>query len=112
MFISRSSLFYSTSARYECDTSETRATPVRYESDTSATRITQVRHELYKSDFDNDVSKNIFSHPYISYVVNGRLEEEKQFRSKNYLSEMPLSHANIESVPPKLNFVIGKAISK
>ena len=93
------------------DTSATRA---RYESDTSATRITQVRRELYESDFDNDVSKNIFSHPYISYIVNGRLEEEKQFRSKNYLLEMPLSHANmrLKSVPPKLDFVIGKAISK
>ena len=38
-------------------------------------------------DSDNDTSENIFSHPYISYIANERLEREEQFHSKNYLLE-------------------------
>ena len=56
-------------------------------------------------DFDNDTSENIFSHPYISYIKNERLQGEKEFHSKNYLLEMPCSHA---STPQKLNFVMAK----
>ena len=63
-------------------------------------------------DFDNDTSENIFSHPYISYMANERLQREEQFHSKNYLLEMPRSHAEMrfKSAPQKLNFVMAKAI--
>ena len=72
--------------RYECDTSE-------------------------KFDFDNVTSENMFSHPYISYMANERLQGEKQFHSKDYLLEMPRSHAKIQMkrAPQKLNFVMAKA---
>ena len=65
-------------------------------------------------DFDNDTSENIFSHPDISYMKNERLQGEEQFRSKNYLLEMPCSHAkmHLKSAPKKLNFVMAKAMSK
>ena len=62
----------------------------------TATRTTRVQHECYKDDtsatqvrnfdFDNDTS---------TYMANERLQEEEQFHSKNYLLEMPLSHAKI-----------------
>ena len=81
--------------RYECDT-----------SDTSATRVKNF-------DFDNDTSESIFSHPSISYIANERLLGEEQFHSKNYFSEMSLSHAKmrLKSIPQKLNFVMAKAKS-
>ena len=65
-------------------------------------------------DFDNNTSENIFSHPYISYIANERLQGEEQFQFKNYLFEMPRSHAkmHLKSAPQKLNFVMVKAISK
>ena len=65
-------------------------------------------------DFDNDTRENIFSHPYISYMANEKLQGEEQFHSKNYHLEMPSSHAKIhlESAQQKLNFVTVKAISK
>ena len=44
-------------------------------------------------DFDNDTSKNIFSHPYIYYMTSERLQGHEQLHSKNYLLEMPHSHA-------------------
>ena len=46
-------------------------------------------------------------------MANERLQEEDQFRSKNYLLEMPRSHAKmrLKSAPQKMNFVIAKAIS-
>ena len=34
-------------------------------------------------DFDNETSENIFLHPYISYIANERLQEQKQFHSKS-----------------------------
>ena len=82
----------------------------RHECDTSATRTTRVK----SFDFDNDTSENIFSHPYISYMANERLQREEQFQSKNYLFEMSRSHAKmyLKSAPQKLNFVIAKALSK
>ena len=57
-------------------------------------------------DFDNDVSENLFSHPYISYMDNERLQGEEQFHSKSYLLEMPRSHAkmHLKSEPQKLNY--------
>ena len=42
------------------------------------------------------------------------LQGEEQFHSKNYLLEMPSSHAKIrlKSAPQKLNFLMAKDISK
>ena len=109
---------------HECNTSETRATRVQHNCETSATRTIRVRHECYTNDtsatrvrnfnFDNDTSENIFSHPYISYTANKRLQGEEQLHSKNYLLEMPLSHAkmHLKSAPQNVNFVMAKAISK
>ena len=63
------------------DTSYTSATQVRHEqhkcdtNDTSATRVKNL-------DFDNDTSKNIFSHPYIYYMASERLQGEEQFQRK------------------------------
>ena len=82
--------------RHECDTSDTSVTQVRHKRpkcNTSATRTTRVRHECYTNDtsatrekdfdFDDDTSKNIFSHPYIYYLTSERLQGEEQFYSKN-----------------------------
>ena len=74
--------------RHECDTIATRVRHECYTNDTSATRVKNL-------DFDKDTSENIFSHPYISYIANERFQGEKQFHSKNYLLEMPRSHAKI-----------------
>ena len=65
-------------------------------------------------DFDNDSSKNIFSHLYIHYIASERLEGEEQFHSKNYFLEMSLFHTKIrlKSAPQKLNFLMEKATSK
>ena len=93
--------------RHECDTSATLERQERYKNDTSET--------LAKNfDFDNNTSKNIFSHPYIYYMASERLQGEEQFHSKNYLLEMPRSHAKmrLKSAPQKLNFLMAKAISK
>ena len=73
--------------------------------DTNDTSTTQGRHECYTNDstairvrnfhFDNDTNENILqkTQPYISYMANEILQGEEQFHSKNYLSEMPHSHA-------------------
>ena len=110
--------------QHECNKTEIRATQVQHKCNTSATRTTRVRHERYTNnssvtwvrniDFDNDTSENIFSHPYISYMANERLQGEEQFHSKNYLLEMRRSRAKIhlKKAPQKLNFVMAKAISK
>ena len=77
---------------------------------TSATRTTQMKN----FNFDNYyTSENIFSHPYISYIANERLERDEQFHSKNYHLEMPRSHAKMcfKSATQKLNFLMAKAIS-
>ena len=108
-----SSLFYNTSARHdrhECDTTETRVTRVQHECYTDDKSATGVKN----FDFDNDTSENIFSYPYINYMANERLQRKEQFYSKNYLLEMPRSHAKMrsESAPQNLNFVMAKAISK
>ena len=50
-------------------------------SDAGATRMKNF-------DFDNGTSENIFSHPYIIYKANERLEGVKQFHFMNYLLEM------------------------
>ena len=47
-------------------------------------------------------------------MANKTLEGEEVFHSKNYLLEIPRSHARIrlKNAPKKLNFVMAKAISK
>ena len=50
-----------------------------YTNDTSATQMTQIKN----FDFDNEMSKNIFSHPYIYYMASERLHGEEQFHTKN-----------------------------
>ena len=47
-------------------------------------------------------------------MVNEGLQGEEQFHSKNYLSEIPRSHAKmrLKCAPQKLNFVMAEAISK
>ena len=56
----------------------------------------------------------MFSHSYIYYMASERLLREEQFDPENYLLEMPLSHAKmrLKSAPQKLNFLMGKDISK
>ena len=97
---------------------------MQHKCDTSAARTTQVRHDCYTNDtsmtrvknfyLDNDMSKNIFSHPYIYYMASERLQGEEQFHSKNYLLEMSRFHAKmrLKSAPQKLNFLMEKATSK
>ena len=53
----------------------------------------------------------MFSHPCIYYVASERLEGEEQFHSKNYLLEIPRSHAK-KCQPQKLNIFIAEALSK
>ena len=110
-----------TRVQHEWDTSNTSATQVRH---LSALRMTQVQHECFTNDtsvarvkdfdFDNDTSRNIFLHPYIYYMAREKLQGEKQFHSKNYLSEMPRFHAKmrLKSALEKLNFLMAKDISK
>ena len=59
----------------------------------SATRTTRVKN----FDFGNAMSENMFSHPYISYIANERLQGEEQFPSKNYISEMLRSYAKMSN---------------
>ena len=75
-------------------------TRVQSKSDTNDTNATRVKN----FDFDNYMSDNIFSQPYISYME----QLEEQFDSKNYLLEMPHSHIKVQlkSAPQKLNFVM------
>ena len=61
---------------------------------------------MKKIDFDNETSKNIFSHPHIYYMASERLQDEEQFHSKKYLLEMSRFHAKtrLKSAQQKLNF--------
>ena len=85
--------------QHGCDTSETRVTRVQNECNTSATGTTQVRHKCYTSgkkfDVDSNKSENVFSHSFITYIENKRLQCEEQFHSKNYLLKMPFSHTKL-----------------
>ena len=113
----RSSLIYNTSARHErheCDTSATRETWVWYKCDTSATRTTRVRYE-WKILILIATRVKTFSHPYIYYMANEKLQgEDKQFHSMNYLLEMACFYTKmrLKSAPQKLNFLMAKATSK
>ena len=57
-------------------------TRVRHDYDTVTTQV-----KIF--DIDNGMSENVFSHTYISYLTNRRLQEVEEFHSKNYLLEMP-----------------------
>ena len=111
-------VYFTTRVPDTSDMSATRAARIRHQYGKSAA---QVRHKCSTSatrvenlDFDNDTSENIFSHPYIRYMTNERLQGKKQFYSKNFLLEMPRSHSKmrLKSAPQKLNFVMTKALSK
>ena len=83
----KSSPIYNTSDRHEqheCHTSVTQATRVRHERDTSHTPASE------NFDFDNDMSGNIFSHSYIYYMANERLQGETQFCSRKLPSRNAL----------------------
>ena len=54
--------------RRECNTSATGVLHKRHECDTNPTQAKNF-------DFDNDTSKNIFSHPYIYYMASERQGE-------------------------------------
>ena len=68
--------------QHECNTSETRV-------EVSAILTTREQHETYKNDasvtrvknfdFGNNTTENIFSHQYISYIANERLQGEEPF---------------------------------
>ena len=96
--------------------SDTSATQMRHEqhecylNDTSATQTTRVKN----FDLDNDTSEIIFSHPYISFLGNKRLQREEQFHSKNYPLEITLCRDKmcLESAPQNLNFVMAKTLLK
>ena len=68
---SNTSATRATQMQQECDNSNMSATQVRRECYTKDTSATGVRVKNF--DFDNDTSKNIFSHPYIHYMVSERL---------------------------------------
>ena len=76
-------------------------------NDTSATRMKNF-------DIDNDTSESMLAHPRPYFMASKRLQGEEQFHSKNYILEMPCSHAKmcLKSASQKLNFVLAKAISK
>ena len=100
--------------QHECQARPTRARHEQHKWDVSGTSATQTT-QVKIFDFDKDTSENIFSHPYISYMTNEILRgEEEQFHSKNYLLQMPCSHANmlLKSATQKLNFIMAKAIPK
>ena len=81
---------------------------MRHECYANNTSVTRVKN----FDFNNDMIKNIFSHPYIYYKASEGLQGEKQFHSKDYVLEIPPSHAKIrlKSARQKLNFLMVKAI--
>ena len=47
-------------------------------------------------------------------MASERLQEDEQFRFKNYNLKMPRFHAkmHLKSAPQKLNFLMAKAMSK
>ena len=93
--------------------SETRAARVRPEQ-LECNRNDKIATRVINLGSNNDTIENKYSHPYISYMANERLQEEKEFHSKNYLLEIPRSNAkmSLKSAPQILNFVIAKAMSK
>ena len=58
--------------------------------------------------------KTYFLHPYICYMASERLQGAKEFHSKNYLSEMPRSHAKmrLKSATAKTELCNGKSYIK
>ena len=78
--------------------SVTRATWLRHVCYTNDTRATRVKN----LDFDNDTSGNIFSHQFISYIANERLQGEG-----NFILRM-CSKSELQ----KLNFAMAKSCIK
>ena len=57
----------------------------------------------------------MFSHPFIYCMTGERLRGEEQVHFKNYLLEIPFSHAKMRlktAQSQKLNFDMAKALSK
>ena len=90
------SLFYNMGTRHKGKTSDMSATGMiwlQQKWDRNGTSKTQVWEECYRNntsatrvknfDFDNDKSKNIFSHQYVSYMTNERLQGVEQFHSRS-----------------------------
>ena len=92
-----------------CQTGATRARYERHECDTGATRTIRAQHMNLLT-----TRLKTFSNPYISSTANERLKGEGRLHLKNYLLEMPRSHAKmrLQKPPQKLNFVTTKGISK
>ena len=80
----------------------------RHECHTNDTNLTQVKN----FNFDNDTSKQSFSHCYVYYMTSERVKTQEQFYSKNYLSVK--SCFRLKSAPQKLklSILMAKAISK
>ena len=81
----------------------------RYTKEASATLVLHERHECdtcEKFDFDNNTSENIFSHPYINFMVNEWLQGEEQFHLRNYLLEMSRSHAKMHLKGAQQNWTL------
>ena len=105
----RYSLVYNTSVRHEwhkrheCNMSPTRVRHEQREYYTNNTSATRVRHEW----------KHFCTPIYLLYG-KWKIIREEQFQSKNYLLEIPWSHAKVrlKSVPEEPNFVMVKAVSK
>ena len=100
--------------RHEYKTSKTRAKQVRQECDMKATRTTRVRHEWKILVFITKRFNETLTIFKRSFKTNERLQGVKQYHSRNYLLEVPRSHAkmHLKSSPQKLNFVIAKAVLK
>ena len=112
---------------------DTRATRERHEwheCDTSETWTTRVGHGCYTKTrvknliFDNDRSENMFSHSYISYVANEKLQGEQGSSRRdlnlleernNFILRTTFSKCLVtmpRCTPQKLNFVMAKTITK
>ena len=94
------------------DTSNTSVTRVQHKCDTNNTRAKRVLRKRQNAtrvknfNFVNDTSENIFSHRYIGYIANERLQGEEQCLSKYYLFEMPCSHAKCVSKVQRKNWTL------
>ena len=66
-------------------------------------------------DFDNDISENILSCPYISYAANERLQlvrDNQILRTAFKKFSFPCQNTLLKSAPQNLNLVMAKARSK
>ena len=83
--------------QHEWDMSDTSPKQVQHKDNTSATQVLHYMNDTSATrvnfDFDNYTSKNIFSHPYIYYMVSERLQGEDNLILRTtfwkYLVSMP-----------------------